>query len=63
MFINLCLISATMNYLKENVEVLFSIADTMNTADLDAEFKKIMEIGDKALKQSGNIIMFLFNTI
>jgi hypothetical protein len=52
-----------MNCLKESVEVLFSIADTMNTDDLDADFKKIMEIGVKALKQSGNIIMFLFNTI
>uniref|UniRef100_A0A2S2PRS3 Inhibitor of growth protein n=1 Tax=Schizaphis graminum TaxID=13262 RepID=A0A2S2PRS3_SCHGA len=42
----------TMNCLKESVEILFSIADTMNTDDLDADFKKILEIGDKALKQS-----------
>ncbi|XP_060845986.1 inhibitor of growth protein 1 homolog [Rhopalosiphum padi] len=52
-------VKTTMNYLKENVEVLFSIADTMNTDDLDVEFKKIMEIGDKALKQSDEKIQLV----
>ncbi|KAL5236666.1 hypothetical protein ACI65C_004076 [Semiaphis heraclei] len=42
----------SMNYIRGNVDTLFSKADTMNSDDLNDNFKTIMKEGDKALKRS-----------
>lgn len=46
-----------MNYIRGNVDTLFSKADTMNSDDLNDNFKTIMKEGDKALKRSGKLFL------
>jgi len=54
------LISDSMNCIKNNVDTLFSKADTMNPDDLKDNFKTLMKEGDKALKQSGKPIFMMY---
>lgn len=42
-----------MNIVKQSIDTLFSTANNMHPDDLDADFKTIMKVGEKALKHSG----------
>lgn len=42
-----------MKCIKNNVDTLFSKADTMNPDDLKDNFRILMKEGDKALNKSG----------
>lgn len=48
-----------MNRIKNNVDTLFSKADTMNSDDLKEKFKALMKEGDKSLKQSGKLFLMM----
>jgi len=50
---NLCLILDSIDCIKNNLDNLFSNANAMHPNDLYADFKTIMKVGDKVLKQSG----------
>jgi len=54
-----------MNIVKQNVDTLFSTANNMQPDDLDAGFKTIMKVGNKALKHSGkyNHLFIKYNLI
>ncbi|XP_015372222.1 PREDICTED: inhibitor of growth protein 3-like [Diuraphis noxia] len=51
----------SMNYIRSNVDTLFSIADTMNSDDLKDNFKTIMKEGDKALELSDSKLQIAEN--
>jgi len=53
-----------MDSIKDNLDNLFSNANTMHPNDLYADFKAIMKVGDKVLKQSGkynNLLCIIFD--